>query len=326
MILAEGTFHHVYDFYEFELPFGIKLPLPHVGENPAVGYGLTKFMILQVVAVLLVMFVFRGLASRVEGGRTVNGWFWNFWEMLAMHIRDGVVRPVIGDPSAHGHDIDGHEEAGNEHDSTIGILTPSPLAHDHHHGHSHGHGHGKDVHVGHPADKYLPWVWSAFFYILFCNLLGALPWLGSATGDLNVTLALALCAFIATFVYGARQHGGGAGFFTHMIPKIDAPPLLKAPITYGIFAIEVIGLFIKHGVLSVRLFANIMGGHTVLGVILGFILMILQNAPGLWPVVTPASLLGQVGIGLLELLVAFIQAYVFSFLSTIFIAMSLHEH
>jgi F-type H+-transporting ATPase subunit a len=91
-----------------------------------------------------------------------------------------------------------------------------------------------------------------------------------------------------------------------------------------IFVIEVVGLFVKHGVLAVRLFANIMGGHTVLGVILAFIADTATH--GVWLVVAPASILGQIGVGLLELLVAFIQAYVFAFLSTIFIAMSLHEH
>jgi F-type H+-transporting ATPase subunit a len=90
------------------------------------------------------------------------------------------------------------------------------------------------------------------------------------------------------------------------------------------FIIEVVGFFIKHGVLAVRLFANIMGGHTVLGVILAFIAQAAHGAA--WLIVMPGSVLGQVGVGLLELLVAFIQAYVFAFLATIFIGMSLHEH
>jgi F-type H+-transporting ATPase subunit a len=67
-----------------------------------------------------------------------------------------------------------------------------------------------------------------------------------------------------------------------------------------------------------------MGGHTVLGVILAFIMQVANT--GIWWLVTPGSILGQIGVGLLELLVAFIQAYVFAFLATIFIGMSLHEH
>jgi F-type H+-transporting ATPase subunit a len=109
-----------------------------------------------------------------------------------------------------------------------------------------------------------------------------------------------------------------------MVPAVDAPGPIKVRLVPMIFVIEVVGLFIKHGVLAVRLFANIMGGHTVLGVILAFIAQ--TSAHIAWGAVAPASILGQIGVGLLELLVAFIQAYVFAFLSTIFIAMSLHEH
>jgi F-type H+-transporting ATPase subunit a len=181
----------------------------------------------------------------------------------------------------------------------------------------------REAHGGHPADKYLPFVWSCFFYILFCNLLGAVPFLGSATGSIAVTGALAVAAFGATYLYGAQVHGVG-GFWLALVPGIDAPGPLKLFLMPMMFGIEVLGLFIKHAVLAVRLFANIMGGHTVLGVILAFIAQVAHS--GIWWVVTPGSIAGQIGIGLLELLVAFIQAYVFAFLSTIFIGMSLHEH
>jgi F-type H+-transporting ATPase subunit a len=117
---------------------------------------------------------------------------------------------------------------------------------------------------------------------------------------------------------------GVAGFWTNLIPDIDAPKPLKGFLVPMIFGIEVLGLFIKHSVLAIRLFANIMGGHTVLGVILAFIAMTANST--MWFLVAPTSILGQVGIGLLELLVAFIQAYVFAFLATIFIGMSLHPH
>lgn len=75
-----------------------------------------------------------------------------------------------------------------------------------------------------------------------------------------------------------------------------------------------------------RLFGNIMGGHTALGVILGFIAATAKGPVALWSIVTIGSLLGQVGVGLLELLVAVLQAYVFSFLATIFIASAIHKH
>jgi F-type H+-transporting ATPase subunit a len=314
VILAEhGTFHHVYDFDEFELPFGlspIHLPAPF-------GLQITKFMVLQVVALLLVIWIFRGLARRIQGGNTAHGWWWNFWEMLALYIRDEVVRPIIGDP--HAHDDHGHAADHSSHDEG-------------HAGHEHPLGEALYAEVtgksskaptgGHPADKFLPFIWSSFFYILICNLLGAIPLLGSATGNINVTGALALLAFAATFLYGVQAQGL-VGFWVGLVPGLDVPPLLKIFLVPMMFVIEVVGLFIKHGVLAVRLFANIMGGHTVLGVILAFIA---SASGGLWFIVTPASVLGQVGVGLLELLVAFIQAYVFAFLSTIFISMSLHAH
>lgn len=306
MLAEHGTFHHVYDFFEFEFPFNTKLVLPEIA-----GVGITKFMVLQLVAALLAFLIFRGLARRVQGGQVVNGWFWNFWEMLAVYIRDEVVRPVIGDPHAH----DGEhalEEISFGHEHSLKEATSMDV-----------HANVEHAHGGHPADKYAPFVWSCFFYILFCNLLGAFPWMGSATGSVSVTLALAIVAFVATFFYGAQMHGP-VGFWTHMVPAVDAPGAIKVMLVPMIFVIEVVGLFIKHGVLAVRLFANIMGGHTVLGVILSFIAA--TAAHGVWGVVTPASLLGQIGVGLLELLVAFIQAYVFAFLSTIFISMSLHEH
>jgi F-type H+-transporting ATPase subunit a len=226
--------------------------------------------------------------------------------MLAVYIRDEVVRPIIGDPHAHGDH--GHDDHGH---------------HEHVSGHG-GHGHAAAVPTGgHPADKYLPFIWSCFFFILICNLLGAVPFLGSATGSAAVTGALALSAFCATYLYGAQVHGFG-GFWLALVPGIEAPGLLKPALVFMMFFIELLGFFIKHGVLAVRLFANIMGGHTVLGVILGFIGMVANH--GIWWLVAPASVAGQIGIGLLELLVAFIQAYVFVFLATIFIGMSLHEH
>ena len=85
----------------------------------------------------------------------------------------------------------------------------------------------------------------------------------------------------ATFVYGAQVHGYG-GFWLALVPGIDAPGPLKMLLIPMMFVIEVVGLFIKHGVLAVRLFANIMGGHTVLGVILAFIAQAAAAASGGW--------------------------------------------
>ena len=304
----EDVFHHVRDAVGFDFPRGqmdahghglLDYTLPH-----PFGFQLTKFMVLQVVAALIVFIVFWGLGRRIRSGKPAAGRFWNFWETLALFIRDEVVRPTIGD-----HDDHHHED---------------------HHGNVHfdshtGHAAHAEKYGAHPADKYLPFVWSCFFYILICNLLGAIPFLGSATGNLNVTGVLALAAFVATVFYGFKAMGP-SGFFHNMMPDTGVPGAFGSVLTIGIFAIEVFGFFIKHSVLAVRLFANIMGGHTVIAVILGFIAQAAHQGFMLWGLVTAGSIVGQVFIGCLELFVAFLQAYVFAFLATIFIAGSVHKH
>ena len=130
-------------------------------------------------------------------------------------------------------------------------------------------------------------------------------------------------------VVGLR-HGAQAmsvkGFFGNLIPETGVPGIAGLALGGMMFVIELLGFFIKHGVLAVRLFANIMGGHTVLGVILGFIAIAAAQSNVIYGMVASGSVLGQVFIGCLELFVAFLQAYVFSFLATIFIAGAIHKH
>jgi F-type H+-transporting ATPase subunit a len=197
------------------------------------------------------------------------------------------------------------------------------------------HAHGSPVHVpvptgAHPADQYLPYVWSCFFYVLFCNLLGAIPFLGSPTGSLSVTGALAFVTLIFVVVSGSINLGP-AGFWKSLVPSMDLPASMAIVLIPMIWCIELLGLFIKHGVLAVRLFANIMAGHTVIAVILGFIAEaahpdVAAAYPWLFWLVMPASIVGQIGIGLLELFVAFLQAYIFAFLSALFIGAAVHPH
>jgi F-type H+-transporting ATPase subunit a len=282
-----------------ELQGKILIPQPFAGTARNQGFLITKFMVLQVVVLLLCLVIFRGLASRIRTGQPARGRFWNFWEMLALAIRDQVVRPTIGD---HSHDH-GHAD----------------------HGHA-DHGHGKASVTGsHPADRYLPFVWSCFFYILLCNLLGAVPSLGSATGNINVTAALAVTAMLASFAFGVEVMGVG-GFFGNLIPNTGMTGAGGVAMACLMFPIEGLGFIIKHAILALRLFGNIMGGHTALGVILGFIATAAKGGVALWSVVTIGSILGQIGVGMLELLVAVLQAYVFSFLATIFISGAVHKH
>lgn len=343
--MSGDTFHHVRDFPYFEVPTfltsdhaydnlenvpwyvldalhlhnpkledvniamqgKVLIPQPLAGkshEQP--GLVITKFMVLQVVAVMIVFWIGRGLARRVQGGKAITGRWWNFWETLALYLRDNVVRPTIG-AGHHGHDDHGHG-----HDD---------------YGH---HDHAVAVELAHPADQYLPFIWSCFFYVLICNLLGAIPWLGSATGEINVTGALAVTVFGTVMLYGSKELGF-VGFWKSLCPHMDVPGALKPLLIPMIWCIELLGLVIKHGVLAVRLFANIMAGHTVIAVFLGFIAVFAAseswlNREVLYYVVTPASILAQVGVGMLELFVAFLQAYIFSFLATLFISTAVHPH
>ena len=105
---------------------------------------------------------------------------------------------------------------------------------------------------------------------------------------------------------------------------MEMPFALKIFMIPMIFVIEVIGIFIKHGVLAIRLLANMLAGHLVLAVILAFIAATAETV--LYWGVTPLSVMGSVALSLLELLVAFIQAYVFTFLSALFIGMAAHPH
>lgn len=350
---GEDHFHHVRDFGYFEVPkfltsshaydsvdsvpwYQLKalhldhptieqvneaasgkifIPQPFAGEAAGTGFLITKFMVLQFVVVLLCLVIFRGLAIRIRTGQPAAGRFWNFWEALALFIRDEVVRPTIGDHAPRHHE----DHHGNvEIDGHGGHLVDS-------HGHPLVASAGHDISLVHPADKYLPFIWSCFFYVLLCNLLGAVPSLGSATGSISVTAALALCSLGATFIAGSRVMGV-KGFFGNLIPETGVGGVGGQVLSCVMFAIEMMGFLIKHSILALRLFGNIMGGHTALGVILAFIAQAAHSSFPLWGVVTVGSVLGQVGVGVLELLVAVLQAYVFSFLATIFLAGAIHKH
>lgn len=176
----------------------------------------------------------------------------------------------------------------------------------------------------HDADKFLPFLWTMFFFVLFCNLFGMLPWSGTATGSLAMTGALAMVTFLVLSFSGMAKIGP-AKFWTSMVPHMDLPFWLS-PLKGGIFVLEVAGLLIRHVVLAVRLLANMFAGHLVLAVILGFIAEAAIVESWLWYGVMPASIFGAVALSLLELLVAFIQAYIFTFLSALFIGMALHPH
>ncbi len=178
---------------------------------------------------------------------------------------------------------------------------------------------------GHGADAFLPFFWTLFFFILVNNLLGMIPGGASATGNINVTAVLAVTTFIVLVVAGSREQGI-VGFWIGLVPSMDVPIWLKPFLVGLMFVIEVAGLFIKHIVLAIRLFANMLAGHIVLAVILGFIL---EVAATVWYIrlpVTVASVGGAAALSMLELLVAFLQAFIFTFLAALFIGSAVHPH
>lgn len=175
----------------------------------------------------------------------------------------------------------------------------------------------------HDADKFVPYLWTLFFFVLFCNLAGMLPWVGSPTGSIAVTSVLALSTFVVVNISGMRKYGV-TNYWLGLVPHMDLPPVLSILLKPMLFLIEVAGLFIKHTVLSIRLLANMFAGHMVLAVFIAFIPM----TAGMiwWYPVTLGSLAMSICLSALELFVAFLQAYIFLFLSSVYIGMAVHQH
>jgi F-type H+-transporting ATPase subunit a len=180
----------------------------------------------------------------------------------------------------------------------------------------------------HGADKYVPFLWTLFLFILVNNVLGLIPFCGSATGNIYVTAGLALCAFVAIHGSAATKMGFGH-YIVSLWPHFDVPYGLGYVIKPLIFGLEWMGVLVRNAVLAVRLFANMFAGHVVLATILIFIYA--AGAVGasaadnaIWVTVTAASVLGQVALSLLELFVACLQAYIFTFLAALFMGMAMH--
>jgi F-type H+-transporting ATPase subunit a len=177
----------------------------------------------------------------------------------------------------------------------------------------------------HDADRFVPFLWTMFFFVLGCNLMGMIPWMGSPTGALATTGALALTTFLVVCGSSIKQFGF-FGFLKAQVPHMDLPKPIAIGLVPLIFVIEILGLFIKHCVLAVRLLANMMAGHVVLSVVMAFIAASAVAGQAIWGGVTAASVLGATALSLLELFVAFLQAYIFTFLSALFIGAAVHPH
>ena len=158
--------------------------------------------------------------------------------------------------------------------------------------------------------RYVPYLLTTFFFILVMNLLGLIPYGATSTGNIAVTAGLAVIAFIMIQVAAIRAQGL-AQYLAHLTGGVH-------PVLWPIMVpIEVLGLFTKPFALCIRLFANMTGGHIVILSLLGLVFLFRSFAVGV------GSVLFSVGISLLELLVAFIQAYVFTMLTSLFMGLGI---
>jgi len=178
------------------------------------------------------------------------------------------------------------------------------------------------------TDRFIKYIWSVFFFVLTVNILGLLPIPavsnllgthlgGTATGNIWMTATLALITMGMMVINGLRL--GGKAYLAHFCPG----PIWMAPL---LVPVEIIGLVAKVFALAVRLFANMIAGHILLAVLLSFIMAAGAQSTGLGLGVGVLVVSGSVAINFLELFVAFLQAFIFTFLTTLFIGMSVVLH
>lgn len=173
------------------------------------------------------------------------------------------------------------------------------------------------------TDRFLPFILTTFFFVLGLNLFGMIPGFGSATGTMAVTGVLALFVFGVVVGSGVKKMGF-VQFLKAQVPTMDLPPMLKMVLVPLIFVIEIFGMLVKHFVLAVRLFANMFAGHLVLAIFVAFIGV--AGGTAIVYAVAPIAVLGSVAFSALELFVAFLQAYIFAFLASLFIGSAQHAH
>ncbi len=182
--------------------------------------------------------------------------------------------------------------------------------------------------LGADTDRYIGFVWTLFFFILSLNLLGMVPiekfirlmtgrenhFGGAATANIWITGTMAVVTFFMSHIAGVRKQGFWR-YFVNLAPPV---PWWIMPLVYFL---EIISMLVRPFTLAVRLFANMIAGHIILAVIIGLILLFKNYGAAV------AVLLGNLALSFLELLVALIQAYIFTLLSTLYISFSVSsEH
>ena len=169
--------------------------------------------------------------------------------------------------------------------------------------------------VGHHGEKYAPILLTMFFFILFANLLGLIPYGATATGNISVTATLAIITLITVEIAGMKALGPAGYMKTIVYWPSDQPLVMKSLLTLIMTPIEFAGKFTKPVALAIRLFANMTAGHIVVLALIGLIFTFGSY------VIAPLPLLMALAIMVLEVFIAFLQAYVFVLLSSVFIGL-----
>jgi len=179
--------------------------------------------------------------------------------------------------------------------------------------------------IGHGGERYVPFIVSVFFFILFCNMLGLLPWGASPTGNVSVTAAMATLTFIVVELAGMRELGAKGYAKTIFYWPHDMPLAVKLPMTFIMTPVELLAKFTKPFALTMRLYANMTAGHAVVLALTGLAVMAaLAGAKFLAIAVAPIVM--ATAIMVLEIFVALLQAYIFAMLSAVFIGLIRHAH
>ncbi|MDT0685487.1 F0F1 ATP synthase subunit A [Autumnicola psychrophila] len=222
-------------------------------------FSITKNVAAMLITVILMLILFRSLASHHKENSHAPKGFNNALEALVLFVRDEIARPQIGEKK---------------------------------------------------YMKFMPFLLTVFFFIWITNLLGLLPGAANVTGNIAVTVSLGLFTLVLIIFNGSKD------YWKHIFWMPGIPTFVK-PI---LAVVEVMGVIIKPLALMIRLFANITAGHIIILSLIGLIFL-LENA-GVAGISVPFALF----ITVLELLVAFLQAFIFTILSALFIGMAVEEH
>jgi F-type H+-transporting ATPase subunit a len=278
-------FSHVVDSDHIEFFGGMELHGLEINGVPI------KFAIFITVSAIVVGVSLLWLGHKMKDGDPPRGKLWNLLEFLLFFVRDQIVRPGVGKED---------------------------------------------------ANKYLPYLTTLFLFVFVMNLMGMIPFLGSPTASIMVTGALALVSFVVIHAAGLGEMGTQK-YLKTFIPHIDIEggtgmQVFAFALKWGMAALEYLTAFIRASVLAVRLFANMLAGHTVLFMILFFIALVSnpeyqidfvkKQAEGMQDVMWGGMVLFSIGLvtalSFLELFIAGLQAFIFTFLTAVFIGLAKH--